>query len=111
MNKNKLHIEEEVRRTMDMTNYLQEVEGNPYLLTRVLQQIENQKENTYFFDLSPRLKAAFGILIIAINAFILLQTNNFSTQSTANSAAIDFADEYDLAYATTDQLDYIFDNK
>ena len=111
MSKNKLHIEEEVRKTMDMSNHLQEVEGNPYLLTRVLQQIKNEKAQISFFNLSPTFKIAFSIFIIVINAFILLQTNGFSSQPTTSTAASVFADEYNLAYADTDQLDYIFDNK
>ena len=109
MNKKNQHIKNEVQQTINVLQQLEKVEGNPYLLTRVMQQIESEKEGTarYFFTLSPVLKLTLGIVIIAINAFVLYQTNDVLFQIN-DSIALDFANEYDLGYVNGDALDNIF---
>ncbi len=109
MSKRKIHIEEEVRKTMEMADHIQKVEGNPFLLTRVIQQLENEKKGGIFSQMAPAYKMAFSVVIIALNAFVILQLSDFKFDSGTESAAIDFADEYGLVISESDELSYVLE--
>lgn len=111
MNKRNLHIEEEVRKTMEMADHIQKVEGNPYVITRILQQIEQEqrREVGFFSSLSPAYKMAFSIFIIALNVMVFLQLDNLDLQVVNNNQTIDVADEYGLVVEDSYELSYILE--
>lgn len=112
MSKRKLHIEEEVRKTMEMTDEIQKVEGNPFLLTRVMQQIENEKarQTGFFNQLSPVYKLAFSMVILALNVFVFFQVDDLNINVITGNAEMDFVEEYGLVYDDTDEYSYIIEN-
>ncbi|KAA3628102.1 MAG: hypothetical protein DWQ02_19370 [Bacteroidetes bacterium] len=111
MKKKHKHIEEEVRKTMEMTDHIQQVEGNPFLTTRVLQQIENEKaeQNSFFGKLSPAYKLAFSLVLIALNVVVFLQSDGFSNHSAqASDSSFNIANEYGLVSEDSYELSYSY---
>ncbi len=112
MSKRNLHIEDEIRKTMEMADHIQKVEGNPFLLTRVMQQLENEKRTAqegWFASLAPAYKMAFSMVIIALNAFVFFQLDDLSINSVTSQSEIDFVDEYGLVDQEADELTYILE--
>lgn len=109
MKKKHKHIEEEVRKTMEMTDHIQKVEGNPFLATRVMQQIENEKAGQagFFGKLSPVYKLAFSLVLIALNVVVFLQTDGFNNDSAqASESSFNIANEYGLVAEDAYELSY-----
>ncbi len=111
MSKRNLHIDEEVRKTMEMGDHIQKVEGNPFLLTRVMQQLENEKVSQigFFSNMAPVYKLAFSVFIIALNVFVYFQLDDLSINTLTSKSEIDFVDEYGLVYEDTDELTAILE--
>lgn len=110
MEKKYKHIEEEVRKTMGMADQIQRVEGNPFLATRVLQQVENESkpDHSFFSTLSPLYKIAFSVLLIAINALVIFQISDLGSASVQTENTIDIASEYGLVLEDSYELSYNF---
>jgi hypothetical protein len=108
MEKKFTHIEEEVRKTMDMADEIQQVEGNPFLATRVLQQIENERaqETGFLINLSPVYKLAFSIFLIALNALVVFQMSDLKSGLVQTDNTVDIASEYGLVVEDSYELSY-----
>lgn len=111
MDKRKKHIEEEVRKTIGMADRIRNVEGNPFLATRVLQQIENEKSSDVgiFNAITPVYKVAFSVVLIALNALVFLQTDGIKPNSAqATESTINIANEYGLVVEDSYELSYSY---
>ncbi len=109
-NKHK-HIEEKVRKTMEMTDHIQKVGGNPFLATRVMQQIANEKagQTGFFGKLSPLYKIAFSMILIALNVVVFLQSDGVNSDSAqASDSSFNIANEYGLVAEDTYELSYSY---
>ena len=109
-NKDK-HIRSEVRKTLEMADRIRKVEGNPFLATRVLQQIENERSrNTgWFFTRIPAAyKMAFSVLLIALNLMVFIQSGALKQQSGQSGASFDIGSEYGLVVEDTYELSYTY---
>ena len=108
MEKKYKHIEEQVRKTIGMADKIQKVEGNPFLATRVLQQIENEstRDQSFFSTLSPGYKMAFSVFLIAINALVILQMSDLRSASVQTENTIDIASEYGLVGKDSYEISY-----
>ena len=72
--KNCYHIEDEVDKTLGMLDELERVEGNPFLFTRIQEQIQQEEMNA---AQSPTwlgsAKWAMVACLLAVNSFAIYQ--------------------------------------
>ena len=66
MNKKKMS-EEEIQKMMSVFENMQPIPSNPWLYTRVAEQIKREKESAQSI-LQPRLQWAFAVLLVLLNA-------------------------------------------
>lgn len=66
-------IQEEVQKTLQIPEGIQQVKGNPYLLTKVKARLEKRKTRTPSFAMQLPL-AAMVIFILGLNSFVLFQS-------------------------------------
>jgi len=108
MKKNKTHIESEVQKTMDSIDEIQRVDGNPFLYTRLQEQLKQQNESSDYKKRSriPVFQITMVAILLLSNIFVLNQTGYFDSESTSID---DFANEYTLNESEED-LDYLSTN-
>lgn len=103
--KNKEHINQQVAATFKVLDTIEEVKVNHFFKHKVLQQLNNQKEEkTYILAwFTPSLQLATLGLVILLNASAMLYAFSFQEQTSAVSLEA-FAQEYSLQSETTSLL-------
>tara|TARA_R110001592_G_scaffold360071_1_gene667871 strand:+ start:366 stop:683 length:318 start_codon:yes stop_codon:yes gene_type:complete len=103
--KNKEHINQQVEATFNTLDAIEEVKVNYFFKHKVLQQLENQKEDktSIFTWFTPQFQMATLAFVLLLNASAILYA--FSSQTnTSNSSLESFAQEYSLQSETTSIL-------
>ena len=103
------HIEKEVQRTLDSTDTIQRVEGNPFLFAKLQERLNQQEEKqvTTRRTLSPAWQIAAIGLLFFINGFILLESGYFNYTPDDVATIDDLASEYSWTELEEENLDYL----
>jgi hypothetical protein len=86
MNNKKKQIEEEVKKTLDLLDQVEEIEPNPYFYTRLQGRLRNQEaeQRSALFHIfrAKNLRLAFLAIVIVINivsGIVFLQNGSYQT--------------------------------
>jgi len=103
--KNKEHINQQVAATFKVLDTIEEVKVNHFFKHKVLQQLNNQKEEKtrILAWFTPRLQLATLALVILLNTSAVLYAFSFQEQTSVDSLDT-FAQEYFLQSETTSLL-------
>jgi len=97
-------INEEVEKTLQALDDFEQVEANPYFMTRLMQRIENEKkeeESRPSFSWVTLWQPALFAMLIIVNAYTFYQ---FSSHSTTDDAGLStLMDEYSIEQNTSNQ--------
>jgi hypothetical protein len=99
--KNKEHINQQVEATFKVLDTIEEVQVNHFFKHKVLQRLENQKEEKpkTFSWFTPQLQVATLALVLLLNTSAVLYA--FSSQELTTDVSLDsFAQEYSLQSET-----------
>jgi len=99
--KNKEHINQQVEATFKALDTIEEVKVNYFFKHKVLQQLENQKEEKIkvFSWFTPQLQVATLAFVLLLNTSVVLYA--FSSQEQTTDVSLDsFAQEYSLQSET-----------
>lgn len=106
----KKRIEQEVMKTLQCLDDLENIETSPFFYTRLqarIQDIDTQKERSTGKILSmPRLRLAFLTLLVIVNIFsavFVLKNSQYQTDERQTNITA-FATEYALTESDTDLL-------
>jgi hypothetical protein len=97
----KKHINQQVEATFKALDAIEEVKVNHFFKHKVLQQLDNQKEDkTSFLNwFTPNLQVATLALVLLLNASAVLYA--FSSQKQTSDVSLEsFAQEYSLQSET-----------
>lgn len=100
--KNKEHINQQVAATFKILDSIEEVKVNHFFKHKVLQQLNNQKEEKtrILAWFTPSLQLATLGLVILLNTSAVLYAFSFQEQTSVDSLDT-FAQEYSLKPETT----------
>ena len=103
--KNKDHINQQVAATFKALETIEEVKVNHFFKQKVLQQLNNQKEEkTSIIDwFTPSLQLATLALVVLLNTSAVFYAFSFQEQNSVDSLDT-FAQEYLLQSQTTSLL-------
>lgn len=103
--KNKDHINQQVAATFKALETIEEVKVNHFFKQKVLQQLNNQKEEkTSIIDwFTPSLQLATLALVVLLNTSAVFYAFSFQEQNSVDSLDT-FAQEYSLQPQTTSLL-------
>ncbi len=110
MNEKKNKINQEVDKTLSSLDGVKRVETSPFIFTRVMQHLENEKETVPFTSTWSFKLAMFAVLTL-VNGFTLY--NGLSgIQASQRAAQLDVvAKEYGLGSIEQSEQYFIFRNK
>ena len=110
MNEKKNKINQEVDKTLSSLDDLKRVEASPFMFTRVMQQMEEEKDAAPFTS-SWSFRLAMFSLLILVNGFTLYNGLN-GIQANQRAAQLDaVAEEYGLGNVEQAEQYFIFRNK
>ena len=76
-------IEEKVQKALDYVEQDEGYQPNPFIYTRIKQQLANQQEHrsNSISSIAVLWKPVLAVLLIALNVYVLLDTQSISTTS------------------------------
>ena len=110
MKNRKINIDQEVQKTMESIDQIQRVEGNPFLYTRLQEELRQEAEGDVVTIRTrfPIWQMAMVVGLLFINGFALMQSGYFGeTNETASTSMDEFADEYALTSNEAEDLEYL----
>ena len=103
--KNKHHIEKQVDETLNSLDGIQRASSNPFLFTRIKEQLNRKEKGAWGFATRVITRPVFAItavvIIVLINVAIFSQKQPDSVQTTTTQDGEQlFASEYNLGSST-----------
>lgn len=101
MGKEKYNIDEEIDKTLDMVNHIQQVEGNPFLLTRIEEKIR-QEERSNSRALSWQWALTMALVIMNATAVFLYVNDSNMDEYSMMQSEYSWVDSSDVDLFTLD---------
>lgn len=103
-------IQQEVEKTLQSLDGVQRAEANPYLFTRIKARMQKNTswERISSFVSRPVIAFATLLLVMIINAFVVLSSDNDNNEGNGTEIAVtDIAEDYKLATSTNYEYEIV----